>query len=83
MNEEQIAILLRDMACMFVAQREDSYTYVCKRYTWLTTDESRAAKVAQVSQRIQYAEAIAQLSRVIADHIAGELNAMVSEDSLS
>lgn len=82
MNKEQIAILLRDMASTFVAQREDAHTYVCKRYRWMTTDD-RNAKVAQVRQRVQYAKAIAKLSRVIADHITGELNAKVSEDSLS
>lgn len=66
MDNEMVAVLIRDAMSDFINKRMDAESYVRSRYTWMN-EEQKKRKVCEVCERIRKAHRIMELSRDIAD----------------
>lgn len=76
MDNQQVAILIRDALSSFIRARLDSRQYVDSRYpSW--TQEQKQEKQRQVEERIEVAEKLFELSSVIAEKIESDLQTLL------
>lgn len=68
MEQNELAILIRDMAGEFIAARRNTSAYAYDRYPWMN-EKQLTEKVAEVDQRKAQAERIHELSGEIAEFI--------------
>lgn len=82
MDQQQVAILIRDAISNFNGIRADAKQYVDERYWWMT-DNQKEHKVQQVTERKELADQINLLSDEIAEFVAGKLGDAVEGDQQS
>jgi actin-like ATPase involved in cell morphogenesis len=81
MNEQEIAVLIRDAMSNFIAarEREGIAAYVAKRY-YLMNQKQQEEKVQQVIVRIEVANKIRFLSQQIAEFVQPLLSKVTEDD---
>jgi hypothetical protein len=81
MNEQEIAILIRDAMAQFIGAREKDGidAYVATRYPWMN-QKQQEEKVQQVIGRIEVANKIKFLSGKIGEFLEPLLSEVTEED---
>jgi actin-like ATPase involved in cell morphogenesis len=81
MNEQEIAVLIRDAMSNFIAirEREGIVAYVAKRY-YLMNQKQKEEKVQQVIDRIEVANKIMVFSQQIAEFVQPLLSEITEDD---